>query len=136
MGSYVRDMSATAAELILEPNLSLGHAFHELLFIFVSKNLKFLYPTRDNLKYKLLQYVSKALFRSKTQNVKFCKSLAWCTKYSRKINRITQMDCKSRDESNVPNQSITSACYCSNLVSNHVYHQSMFTVALIQQFSV
>ena len=33
----------------------------------------------------------------------FCKSLAWCTKYSQKINCITQMDCKSRDESNEPN---------------------------------
>ena len=33
----------------------------------------------------------------------FYKSLVWCTKYSQKINRITQMDCKSRDESNEPN---------------------------------
>ena len=38
MGSYVRDMSATAAELILEPNLSLAHAFHELLFILIFCN--------------------------------------------------------------------------------------------------
>ena len=36
----------------------------------------------------------------------FCKSLAWCTKYSQKINRITQMDCKSRDESNKPNYDV------------------------------
>ena len=33
----------------------------------------------------------------------FYKSLVWCTKCSRKINRITQIDCKSRDESNEPN---------------------------------
>ena len=50
---------------------------------------------------KMLQI--QAVFKSckrKTQN--FCKSLAWCTKYSQKINRITKMDCKSRDESNKP----------------------------------
>ena len=46
----------------------------------------------------------KAVFRSKISKFKiFCKSPAWYTKYSRKINRITQMDCKSRDESNEPN---------------------------------
>ena len=33
----------------------------------------------------------------------FVNRFAWCTKYSRKINYITQMDCKSRDESNEPN---------------------------------
>ena len=38
------------------------------------------------------------ILKHKTQN--FCKSLAWCTKYSQKINRIIQIDCKSRDESN------------------------------------
>ena len=38
---------------------------------------------------------------------KFYKSLVWCTKYSQKINRITQMDCKSRDESNEPNYDVT-----------------------------
>ena len=37
----------------------------------------------------------------KTQN--FCKSFAWCTKCSKKINCITQIDCKSKDESNEPN---------------------------------
>jgi len=42
-------------------------------------------------------------FDSKTQNEIFCKSLAWYTKCSQKINRITPMDCKSRDESNEPN---------------------------------
>ena len=31
------------------------------------------------------------------------KSLKWHTKCSKKINRITQMDCKSRDESNESN---------------------------------
>ena len=39
--------------------------------------------------------------KRKMQN--FYKSLAWYTKYSQKINRITQMDCKLRDESNEPN---------------------------------
>ena len=39
----------------------------------------------------------------KIQNAIFLKSLARCIKCSRKINRITQMDCKSRDESNEPN---------------------------------
>ena len=37
---------------------------------------------------------------------KFYKSLVWCTKYSQKINYITQMDCKSRDESNEPNYDV------------------------------
>ena len=37
---------------------------------------------------------------------KICKSSAWCIKYSRKINRITQIDCKSRDESNEPNYDV------------------------------
>ena len=36
----------------------------------------------------------------------FYKSLAWCIKCSRKINRITQMGCKSRNESNEPNQDV------------------------------
>ena len=40
----------------------------------------------------------------KMQN--FYKSLVWCTKCSRKINRITQMDCKSRDESNECNYDV------------------------------
>ena len=39
-------------------------------------------------------YISKR----KMQN--FCKSFAWYIKCSRQINRITQIDCKSRDESN------------------------------------
>jgi hypothetical protein len=38
-----------AQESILEPNLSLAHTFHELSFIFVCKNLMFLYTTRDNI---------------------------------------------------------------------------------------
>ena len=39
-----------------------------------------------------------------TQNVIFfCKSFAWYTKCSRKINRITKMNRKSRDESNESN---------------------------------
>lgn len=53
MVSYIRDASSTrnkAQESILEPNLSLAHAFHELSFIFVCKNLMFIYPTRDNLR--------------------------------------------------------------------------------------
>ena len=40
------------------------------------------------------------------QNLKynfFYKLLVWYTKYNQKINRITQMDCKSRDKSNEPN---------------------------------
>ena len=37
----------------------------------------------------------------KMQN--FYKSLAWCIKGSRKINRIIKMDCKLRDKSNEPN---------------------------------
>ena len=52
MSSYVRDASSTrnkAQESILEPNMSLAHTFHEFSFIFVCKNLLFLYPTRDNL---------------------------------------------------------------------------------------
>jgi len=56
-GSSVRDASSTrnkAQESILEPNPSIAHASHELSFIFVCKNLMFLYPTRDNLKDKLL----------------------------------------------------------------------------------
>ena len=36
----------------------------------------------------------------------FCKSLALCTKYNQKINRITQMDYKSRDESNESNDEL------------------------------
>ena len=42
--------------------------------------------------------------KHKIQN--FCKSLVWCTECSRKINRITQMDCKSRDESNESNYGV------------------------------
>ena len=37
---------------------------------------------------------------------KFYKSLAWCIKYSQKINRITKIDCKSRDEFNKLNQDV------------------------------
>ena len=47
MGSYVRDASSMrnkTQESILEPNLSLAHAFHELSFIFVCKNLMFYTP--------------------------------------------------------------------------------------------
>ena len=49
-------------------------------------------------------FITMDLFRS--QNAKrnfFYKSFVWCTKYSQKINRITQMDRKSRGESNEPN---------------------------------
>ena len=46
------------------------------------------------------------LFRSLNAKCKiFCKSLV-CTKCSKKLNRITQMDCKSRDESNEPNYDV------------------------------
>ena len=61
MRSYIRDTSNTrnkSQESILEPNPSLAHASHELLFIFVCKNLMFIYLTRDNLKDRLLQYIS------------------------------------------------------------------------------
>jgi len=51
-------------------------------------------------------FLSSQLFcvymcKAKTQN--FYKSLAWCTKCNQKINRIAQIDCKSRDESNESN---------------------------------
>ena len=47
---------------------------------------------------------TQKILKHKIQN--FCKSLPWYTKYSQKINRITQMDCKSRDESNEPNYDV------------------------------
>ena len=50
----------------------------------------------------------EALFRFQKTMQNFCKSLAWCTKCSQKINRITQMDCKSRDESNESNYDVIS----------------------------
>ena len=47
---------------------------------------------------------TQALFRfQNTKCKKIYKSLAWYTKCSQRINHITQMDCKSRDESNEPN---------------------------------
>ena len=55
----------------------------------------------------LSESVTKAVFKScKRKTQKFCKSLAWCTKCSQKINRITKMDCKSRNESNEPNYDV------------------------------
>ena len=56
------------------------------------------------LPYYLVASNSKAVFRCcKDKTQKKFKSLAWYTKCSRKINCITQMDRKSRDESNEPN---------------------------------
>ena len=56
---------------------------------------------------KLAAIVSKAVFRyCKRKTQKFYKSLAWYTKCSQKINHITQMNCRSRDESNESNQGV------------------------------
>ena len=63
MSSYVRDVFSTrnkTQESILEPNLSLAHAFHELSFIFVSKKFKVPMPHKRQSKIQInVVYVSK-----------------------------------------------------------------------------
>ena len=48
------------------------------------------------------------------------KSLVWYTKYSQKINRITQMDCKLRDESNEHNYGVIGHLIATVNLQQHV----------------
>ena len=76
------------------------------------RQTKFLHDTSYLKRHKNRSQLRPCLL--KTQNAKFYKSLSWYTKCSRKINRITQMDCKSRDESNEPNQNVIQTLNCYN----------------------